>query len=168
MGRLEGRIARSREHQEAMIYSMKNDQDHFQAEVRSTLTSLQSIQNHNSEKKEAGNTYSDSVVKAIAPIPSKVFDGGSMIGSPQTGQGLMGGSGFGGQGYDGNGYNGPGFGGGTGSWKYRKLDMSLFDGTDPDGWLLRVDRYFNFYLLIEEERLKTVVVALEGDALRWF
>lgn len=35
-GRLEGRISRSREHQEAMIYFMKNDQEHFQAEVRST------------------------------------------------------------------------------------------------------------------------------------
>lgn len=39
--RLEGRINRSREHQESLISSMKEDQLHFQAEVRSTLTEIQ-------------------------------------------------------------------------------------------------------------------------------
>lgn len=46
--------------------------------------------------------------------------------------------------------------------------MPLFDGTDPDGWILRVDWYFNFYRLSEEERLEAVAVTLEGDALRWY
>lgn len=55
---------------------------------------------------------------------------------------------------------------GQGNWRYRKLDMPVFDGTDPDGWILRVERYFGFYRLTEEEILDAVVVALEGDALR--
>lgn len=59
-----------------------------------------------------------------------------------------------------------GFGGGAGNWRYRKLDMPIFDGTDPDGWILRVERYFAFYRLTKEEMLEAVVVALEGDALR--
>lgn len=46
--------------------------------------------------------------------------------------------------------------------------MPIFDGMDPDGWILRVERYFNFYKLTEEERLEAVVVALEGDALKWY
>lgn len=46
--------------------------------------------------------------------------------------------------------------------------LPLFNGEDPDGWVMRVERYFNFYKLTEEERLEAVVVALEGDALRWY
>lgn len=38
--RLENRIARSREHQETLIYSMKNDLDQFQAEIRNTISQL--------------------------------------------------------------------------------------------------------------------------------
>lgn len=86
MGRLERRT--SREHQEVMIYSMKNDQEHFQAEVRLMLTSLQLKQQHNSEK-EAWINHSDSVVKATTPTSSKVFEVGSMVGSPQTGRALV-------------------------------------------------------------------------------
>lgn len=39
--RLEGRINRSREHQESLISSMREDHLQFQTEVRSTLTELQ-------------------------------------------------------------------------------------------------------------------------------
>ncbi|XP_074373638.1 uncharacterized protein LOC141713987 [Apium graveolens] len=46
--------------------------------------------------------------------------------------------------------------------------MPIFDGTDPDGWLLRVERHFNFYKLSEEERMESVVIAMEGDALKWY
>lgn len=40
MSRLEGRINRSKERQEAIISSMKDDQLQFQVDIRSTLTSL--------------------------------------------------------------------------------------------------------------------------------
>lgn len=66
------------------------------------------------------------------------------------------------------GFSGGGSGGGPGNWRYRKLDMPVFDGTDPDEWQLRVERYFNFYRLSESEMLEAVAVALEGDALRWY
>lgn len=57
---------------------------------------------------------------------------------------------------------------GAGGWRYRKLDMPIFKGVDLDGWILRIKRYFNFYRLSETEKLEAVLVALEGDALRWF
>lgn len=65
------------------------------------------------------------------------------------------------------------YGGGDGSnggnnWRYRKLDMPLFDGDNPDGWILRSERYFNFYKLSEGDKLEAAIVALEGDALLWF
>lgn len=44
--------------------------------------------------------------------------------------------------------------------------MSLFEGTDLNGWILRIERYFNFYRMTEAEKLEAVVVALKGDALR--
>ncbi|KAL2926087.1 Deoxyguanosinetriphosphate triphosphohydrolase-like protein [Bienertia sinuspersici] len=60
------------------------------------------------------------------------------------------------------------FDGGGANWRYKKLDLPLFDGTNPDGWILRAERYFKFYRLSEEKRLEAAVVALEGDALLWF
>lgn len=48
------------------------------------------------------------------------------------------------------------------------MDLPLFDGTNPDGWILRAERYFNFYRLNEEEKIEATVVALEGQALIWF
>lgn len=66
------------------------------------------------------------------------------------------------------GHGGGGSGGGRGNWRYRKLDMPIFDGSDPDGWILRVERYFAFYFRTKVEMLEAVAVALEGDALRWY
>ncbi|CAH1448287.1 unnamed protein product [Lactuca virosa] len=59
------------------------------------------------------------------------------------------------------------YGGGT-NWRFRKLDMPLFDGENPDEWIPRAERYFNFYKLSENDKLEAAVVALEGDALLWF
>lgn len=70
---------------------------------------------------------------------------------------------------NGGGY-GPSYGQGVShnNWRYRKLDMPVFDGSDPDGWIMKIERYFGFYRLSEDEMLEAVVVAMEGDALRWF
>lgn len=56
-----------------------------------------------------------------------VFDGGGF------------GGGRGGSSYRG-GHSGPG-----GNWRHKKLDMPTFDGTNPDGWVLRGERFFAFY-----------------------
>lgn len=55
-----------------------------------------------------------------------------------------------------------------GHWKYRKLDMSLLEGKDPDGWILRGEKHFDIYKLTEGEKLDVAVVSMEGDALRWY
>lgn len=46
--------------------------------------------------------------------------------------------------------------------------MPLFDEKDPDGWIVRVERYFQFYKLNEEEQIEAAVVGLEGEALSWY
>lgn len=69
--------------------------------------------------------------------PHKGIEGGIVMGSSLVGGSKMGGAHYG----------GGGSGGGPGAWKYRKLDMPLFDGEDPDGWIMRVEKYFDFYKL---------------------
>lgn len=48
------------------------------------------------------------------------------------------------------------------------MDLPVFDGTNPDGWILRAERYFSFYRLSEEERLEAAIVGFDGDALAWY
>lgn len=58
---------------------------------------------------------------------------------------------------------------GGSNWHFRKLNMPLFDGTNPDAWILRAERYFQFYGLQEKEKIEAaVLVALEGDTLLWY
>lgn len=50
----------------------------------------------------------------------------------------------------------------------RKVEMPVFDGSSPFGWIARVERYFrlgNFHGL---ERLQLISMNLEGAVLNWF
>lgn len=90
-----------------------------------------------------------------------------------NGSGRGNGPGFGGVRSGSGGGAGSGSGGGSGfarrnSWRHKKLDMPLFDGTNLDGWILRAERFFSFYGLTEEEKVEATLVALEGQALLWF
>lgn len=104
------------------------------------------MQPQSSEKREDSVHLLEPINRGVSFSPTTGLSVGGLFGSPNIDRIHFG-------------------GGGPGNWWYRKLDMPIFDGTDPDGWVLRVDRYFNFYRLTEEERLEAVVVALEGDAL---
>lgn len=53
-------------------------------------------------------------------------------------------------------------------WRHKKLDLPLFDGENPDGWILRAERFFEFYGLSEKEKVEATIVALEDKALLWF
>ena len=52
--------------------------------------------------------------------------------------------------------------------KHRKLELPIFEGEDPLGWIFRVERYFTVNGVTEAERLDAAVVSLEGKALAWF
>ena len=176
ISRLEGRITRSRDTQESLISTMREDQLQFQSDVRSTLTTLKS---NKSKQLESHNEQLDSGFVVGEGSTSAVRKGGGFFvgigGSGGVGSGPGGGSGHeggagsgsgGGPGYFGS--NGAPSGGGRNQWRHKKLDMPLFDGTNPDGWILRAERFFNFYGLAEEEKVEATVVALEGQALLWF
>lgn len=154
--RLEGRISRSREFQESMIKNMREEQVKFQKEIRSVLTIPKTVER--SINLEGGH--------GIGKFGGLTVGESSHTGASQLDSAGIGGAGSG---------NGPGGGydisGGIGSgssWRYKRLDLPLFDGSNPDGWILRAERYFNFYRLNEEEKIEATVVALEGQALTWF
>lgn len=157
--RLEGRVNRSREYHETLINTMRNEKLKFQADVRSSSTEIQA-----------------KPVPQIDKAEGSVNRQGLLLTNPKSTIGVLGdeNKGVGGKAWfgDNGGFgsgNGGGMsygGGGKSNWRYRKLDMPVFDGSDPDGWILRVERYFGFYRLSEEEMLEAEVVALEGDALR--
>lgn len=157
--RLEGRINRSREHQESMITSLKEEQVKFQKEMRTVMSGFHST------PPNLTKTLERSINHGGVPGCGK---SGIIMG----GEGSSNGAPFGveGHGWAGCG-GGPGGGGnmaGGANWRYKRLDLPLFDGTNPDGWILRAERYFNFYKLSEEEKVEATVVALEGQALIWF
>lgn len=147
-GRLEGRVQRTREFHETLINSMKNDQIRFQSEMRSTMTGLQVGQVPAQNKLEGS-------VNKMTLTPNSMA---ALVNSESFGQGFSGRQveGSSGQMFDGGGYGGyGGYGGiggviaggsggsplgvnnggtvGMGGWRYRKLDMPIFEGTDPDG-----------------------------------
>lgn len=54
------------------------------------------------------------------------------------------------------------------SWRQKKLNLPTFDGNNPDGWILRAKRYFDFYRQIREEKIEPAIVAFEGEVLLWY
>ncbi|EXB66634.1 hypothetical protein L484_024931 [Morus notabilis] len=50
----------------------------------------------------------------------------------------------------------------------RRLEMPLFEGDNPEGWLFRVERYFSVNRLTEEDKLSAAAICFKGDALAWF
>lgn len=51
---------------------------------------------------------------------------------------------------------------------HRKLELPLFDGEDPLGWIFKVERYFSVNGVEEQEKVDAAIVSLEGKALTWF
>ncbi|TYK30578.1 transposon Tf2-1 polyprotein isoform X1 [Cucumis melo var. makuwa] len=52
--------------------------------------------------------------------------------------------------------------------KFKKVEMPVFDGTDPNSWLFRADRYFKIHNLSDSEKLTVAVISFDGPALDWY
>lgn len=46
--------------------------------------------------------------------------------------------------------------------------MSIFNGSNPNEWILKVERYFTLHRLANEEKLEAAVIGFEEDALLWY
>ncbi|XP_062108727.1 uncharacterized protein LOC133819478 [Humulus lupulus] len=49
-----------------------------------------------------------------------------------------------------------------------RMELPLFSGENPDGWISRVERYFLLMRMTEPIKLESAIVGLDGDALTWF
>ena len=53
-------------------------------------------------------------------------------------------------------------------WPTHKLNFPFFSNEDLDGWVFKVKRYFRMNPMIEDEKMETLDIAMEGKALAWF
>ncbi|XP_077233660.1 uncharacterized protein LOC143875969 [Tasmannia lanceolata] len=52
--------------------------------------------------------------------------------------------------------------------KFIRMDVPHFDGTDPTGWTFKVEQFFHYYSIPEDQRLALTSFHLDGPALSWF
>lgn len=52
--------------------------------------------------------------------------------------------------------------------KFKKVEMPVFSGDDPDGWLFRAGRYFDIHRSTDSEKVTVAVISFDGDALSWY
>lgn len=52
---------------------------------------------------------------------------------------------------------------GGSNWKFKKLDMPLFDGVNPDDGIICAKCYFDLYRLAQVKKVEGFVVGLKGD-----
>ena len=50
----------------------------------------------------------------------------------------------------------------------RRLEMPIFEGWNPKGWIFRVERFFFTHGMTEEEKIAAAIISLDGKALTWF
>ena len=43
--------------------------------------------------------------------------------------------------------------------KFKKVEMPVFNGEDPDSWLSRADRYFQIHKLTELEKMIVAIIS---------
>nr|GMC64213.1 Transposon Ty3-G Gag-Pol polyprotein [Ipomoea batatas] len=49
-----------------------------------------------------------------------------------------------------------------------KLELPRFDGSDPHGWVFRIQEYFDFYDTPDTQRLRIAGFTMEGKASEWY
>jgi hypothetical protein len=49
-----------------------------------------------------------------------------------------------------------------------KLDIPRFDGSDPLGWIFKINQFFDYHLTPNDQRLRIASLYMEGEALTWF
>lgn len=52
--------------------------------------------------------------------------------------------------------------------KFKKVEMPIFFGDDPDSWLFRVEWYFEIHRLSDEEKMTVTVISFDGATLKWY
>ncbi|TYK28635.1 transposon Tf2-1 polyprotein isoform X1 [Cucumis melo var. makuwa] len=51
--------------------------------------------------------------------------------------------------------------------KFKKVEMPVFNGTNPNSWLLKAGRFFKIHDLPDSEKLTMAVISFDGPGLDW-
>jgi len=54
------------------------------------------------------------------------------------------------------------------STHHMKLDVPRFDGTEPLGWIFKINQFFEYHGTPEQDRLTVALFYMEGRTLAWF
>ncbi|KAK1364271.1 hypothetical protein POM88_039832 [Heracleum sosnowskyi] len=127
--KMQVRIDRARENNEALISEVTRRHEEFQSEMRSTITAFK--QTRTEQQGELGGFGLGSLGDGLGSgIHNLMRGGGGFHGSTSQSKDKE------------RVEDDPGRGGNSGNggnWRYRKLDLPQFDGTNPDGWILRAE-----------------------------
>ena len=52
--------------------------------------------------------------------------------------------------------------------KFKKVEMPIFNGDDPDSWLFCVEIYFQIHKLTEFKKLTVSTISYKGPTLNWY
>ena len=52
--------------------------------------------------------------------------------------------------------------------KPMQIDVPQFENGDPQGWILKIQQYFDFHNTIKEQRLQIAPLYFDGKALAWY
>jgi len=50
---------------------------------------------------------------------------------------------------------------------WMKLEVPRFDGSDPVGWLFKINQFFDYHAMPKNERLTIASFYMDGPALAW-
>lgn len=55
-------------------------------------------------------------------------------------------------------------------WDIRpyQIELLLFESDNPNGWILKGERYFELHCMLNVEKLETAILGLESEELVWF
>lgn len=51
---------------------------------------------------------------------------------------------------------------------HTKVEFLKFESEDPQGWILKAEKYFLYYQMLEELKVDIAALFLDGDALDYF
>ena len=49
--------------------------------------------------------------------------------------------------------------------KFKKFEIPVFNGTDPDSWLFRADRFFKIHSFTDSQKLSVAIISFDGPAI---
>lgn len=49
-----------------------------------------------------------------------------------------------------------------------RLELPVFEGENPDGWVFRAERYFLMNAMFKMEKVEATAICFDSDALAWY